>query len=132
LVYWNLAAPNVKVGLTQPAAAHSTLGQKLARLRDEGILVMGSGNVVHNLATMRVEENVPPFDWAARFNFNARVRESIERADHPSLVNYLQWGNDAEQAVPTPEHFLPLLYIIGQKSDDEGRRLPSMALSSDR
>jgi 4,5-DOPA dioxygenase extradiol len=102
---------------TQPPAVHYAIGQKLATLRDQGVLVIGSGNVVHNLAAMRPEENVPPLHWAACFN--ASVREHIERADHSALINYRQWGNDAERAVPTPEHYLPLLYVIGQQGDDE-------------
>jgi 4,5-DOPA dioxygenase extradiol len=107
---------------TQPAEFHYALGEKLGKLRDEDILVMGSGNVIHNLGVMRREENAPPYEWAERFN--AQLRAHIERRDYRPLINYQQWGDDARRSVPTPEHYLPLLYVIGQQRNDEAVAFP--------
>jgi 4,5-DOPA dioxygenase extradiol len=108
---------------THPPAFHYALGEKLGKLRDEGILVMGSGNVIHNLAVMRREENAPAYAWAERFN--AQVRIHIERRDYRPLIDYEQFGDDAQRSVPTPEHYLPLLYVIGQQRNDEAVSLPA-------
>ena len=98
---------------TQPADYHYEIGQKLAQLRDEGVLIIGSGNVVHNLRMADWHQSTAPYDWADRFNLF--VRDNLTYAgseqSHP-LVNYEQ-NSDAEFAVPTPEHYLPLLYILG-------------------
>jgi 4,5-DOPA dioxygenase extradiol len=96
-------------------AAHFELGRRLAALRDESILIIGTGDVVHNLALMR--SNAAVYDWAVRFN--DKVRDCLVRNDAEQLINYQQWGQDAALSVPTPEHFLPLLYVIGTRQDDD-------------
>lgn len=106
----------LSIDATQPSSAHFELGRKLGVLRDEGILIIGTGDVVHNLAMM-TGGNTPAYDWAVRFN--DRVRDCLLRNDAEQLINYLQWGRDAELSVPTAEHFLPLLYVIGTRQDDE-------------
>ncbi|MCH3943111.1 MAG: 4,5-DOPA dioxygenase extradiol [Atopobiaceae bacterium] len=113
-------------------AAHLELGQRLAFLRDEGVMVFGSGNVVHNLGMV---------DWSsdngAEWNkhFDAGVRAAIERRDLDLVAD---WGRlaGAELAVPTPEHFLPLLFVLGATSGDDametfsdGYTLGSMAMT---
>jgi len=100
---------------TQPYAFHHALGRRLSALRDEGVLLMASGDVVHNLRAMR--RNGAPYDWALRFN--EQVRDCLLRGDTEKLADFAQWGDDARLSVPTPEHFLPLLYIAGAKRDDE-------------
>ena len=107
----------LSIDATQPAAFHYQLGKELAPLRDEGVLIMGSGNVVHNLATIKWGNDAPAYDWAVRFN--ARVRDCLERRDHAPLINYESLGADARLAVPTPEHYLPLLYVIAQQGKHE-------------
>lgn len=103
---------------TQPASFHHALGARLAPLRDEGVLIVGSGNVVHNLrAYAWGAERAEPFDWAARFE--ARARDLL-RAGHDSLlVEYGKLGPDARLAIPTPDHYLPLLYIIALRRPGE-------------
>ena len=97
---------------TQAPAFHHELGQRLAPLRDEGVLILGSGNVVHNLHTYAWGRHpASPFDWAARFE--TKVRALIEKRDHGALADYASLGRDAELSVPTPEHYLPLLYVLG-------------------
>jgi 4,5-DOPA dioxygenase extradiol len=106
---------------TQPAEFHYALGKQLAPLREEGILVMGSGNLVHNLHTYAWGKHDPePFDWALRFE--ALARESITKREHAPLVGYEHLGRDAQLSAPTPDHYLPLLYVLGtQQADDEVR-----------
>jgi 4,5-DOPA dioxygenase extradiol len=106
---------------TQPPSFHYEIGRKLAPLRDEGILVMGSGNVVHNLhAYAWGRHPVEPFDWAVRFE--TRVRELLEAADHEPIVEYETLGRDAMLSTPTPDHYLPLLYVLGARGEGESVR----------
>jgi 4,5-DOPA dioxygenase extradiol len=106
---------------TQPPQFHYEAGRRLAPLRDEGILVAGSGNVVHNLRLMR-REGGQAFDWAVRFN--ERIREALATRDHHTLVDFEKLGEDARLSVPTPEHYLPLLYIAGLQGADESMDFP--------
>jgi 4,5-DOPA dioxygenase extradiol len=101
---------------TKPPAFHYETGRRLALLRDEGVLVVGSGNVVHNLSLMKRAGGAPS-DWAVRFN--ERIREALASRDHLSLVNFEKFGEDARLSVPTPEHYLPLLYIAAAQREDE-------------
>ena len=108
---------------TQPPEFHYALARRLAPLRDEGILVIGSGNVVHNLhAYAWGRHPVEPFDWAVRFE--QQVRRHLSAGDHPPLVSYETIGSDALLAVPTPEHYLPLLYVIALASEGEAITFP--------
>jgi 4,5-DOPA dioxygenase extradiol len=109
---------------TQAPAFHHDLGQRLAPLRDEGILLLGSGNIVHNLHTYAWGRRpVEPFDWAARFE--ALVRDRILRGDTGELVDYAALGRDAELSVPTPEHYLPLLYVLGARGEQDAVSFPA-------
>jgi 4,5-DOPA dioxygenase extradiol len=101
---------------TQSAAYHHQIGRRLAALRDEGVLIIATGDVVHNLRMM-ARDSQPPFDWAVRFN--DKVREHLVGGDVEQLVNFEQWGEDARLSVPTVEHFLPLLYVTGARRDGE-------------
>ena len=109
---------------TKPAEWHYALGQKLASLRDEGVMIVASGNVVHNLRMLRWQGAETAYPWAE--SFNQFVRENLdfhgEAADHP-LVNFMQHP-DAQLSNPTPEHYLPLLYILGARAADEAISIP--------
>jgi 4,5-DOPA dioxygenase extradiol len=103
---------------TKPAAFHFDIGKKLAPLRDEGVLVIGSGNLVHNLHTYawgRRERN--PYDWAVRFE-NA-AKELILAGNLQPLIDYETLGNDGVLSIPTPDHYLPLLYVLGTAQKGE-------------
>jgi 4,5-DOPA dioxygenase extradiol len=102
---------------TQPAAFHFDVGRRLAPLRDEGVLILGSGNVVHNLRAMRREEDARPFDWA--LEFNDWLRERLLARDAQAIVNPMQSGDAARLAIPTPEHYLPLIYIVGAAAEND-------------
>ena len=112
----------LSIDATQPAAFHYDLGKRLAPLRDEGVLIVGSGNVVHNLGVLNRSDDARAYDWAVRFN--AMVRNLLTRRDHQPLVDYQKMGDDARMSVPTPEHYLPLLYIIGLQDERESIALP--------
>ncbi|MGN2246824.1 4,5-DOPA dioxygenase extradiol [Frateuria sp. GZRR35] len=108
---------------SQPPAFHYGLGQLLRPLRDEGILLVGSGDVVHNLhAYAWGRHPVEPFDWALRFE--ALARELMQRGEHQPLLDYESLGRDAELSVPTPDHFLPLLYVLGASAPGEPVSFP--------
>lgn len=104
----------------RPGAFHYTLGQELAPLRDDGVLVMGSGNIVHNLRLFDFHATRPA-DWAARAD--AALRARIESGDHASLMDWTSLGADVALGIPTPEHYLPLLYVLALRGDDESMRL---------
>ena len=109
----------LSVDETQPPSFHYELGRKLAPLRDEGVLVIGSGNLVHNLhAYSWGRRPVEPFKWAVRFE--TEVRRLLEGHEHGPLVDYESLGPDALLSIPTPDHYLPLLYVIaGCTGDDD-------------
>ncbi len=97
---------------------HYDLGKKLSVFREKGILIIGSGDIVHNLGIMNYEINSTPFDWATEFD--DYVSESIKNRTHDKLISYESLGKTAKLAVPTKEHYLPLLYIAGlQEQSDE-------------
>jgi 4,5-DOPA dioxygenase extradiol len=108
---------------TQPPEFHYELGKRLAPLRDEGVLIVGSGNLVHNLhAYAWGRHNVEPFDWAVRFEKLAR--ELLIKGDHAPLADYESLGRDAMLSAPTPDHYLPLLYVIGSRSTSDEVSFP--------
>ena len=123
-VYPQADVPVVQLSIdgTQPPSYHYKLARRLAPLRDEGVLIIGSGNVVHNLGRIQWAEDAPPWDWATRFN--TRVRECLLARDHAALIDYAALGADARLSVPTPEHYLPLLYVIAQQAEGETVSLP--------
>jgi 4,5-DOPA dioxygenase extradiol len=112
----------LSIDAAQPPRFHYELGRRLAPLREEGVLVAGSGNIVHNLTVLDWSDDAPAYDWAARFN--GAVRDHLTRRDHQPLVDYQELGNDAHMSIPTPEHYLPLLYIIGLQGEDEPIAFP--------
>jgi 4,5-DOPA dioxygenase extradiol len=105
---------------TRDGAGHYALAHELRPLRDEGVLVIGSGNVVHNLAAMRF--NAAAYDWA--IEFDRRVQTLLLAHDHQALIDYPGLGPSARWAVPTSEHYLPLLYAIALQDPDEAIAFP--------
>jgi 4,5-DOPA dioxygenase extradiol len=108
----------------QDAQYHYDLGKELAPLRDNGVLIIGSGNLVHNLGLVAWDKmNAPEFgfDWA--IEANEKMKKFILSGDHKALINYRSQGKAFELAIPTPDHFLPLLYILALKKEKEEIRL---------
>jgi len=104
------------IDAAQPGPYHYALGQSIATLRDEGVMIIGSGNVVHNLRAVRWSGG-EPYPWALRFD--ETVRACIERGEHGPLLDHAALGDAAQMSVPTPDHFLPLLYVLGARRDDD-------------
>jgi 4,5-DOPA dioxygenase extradiol len=98
----------------KPAAWHYEMGQRLAPLRDEGVLIVGTGNTVHNLGVMswhgRYEQ---PYDWAVRFS--DYIRDAVIEDAPERLVGFTDQGQDASMSQPSPDHYLPLLYVMGAR-----------------
>lgn len=117
--------PVVQLGIdeTLTAEQHYHLAGRLQVLRDEGVLILGSGNVVHNLhAYAWGRQQVEPYEWATRFE--ARLREMITEREPAGVVAYETLGPDAALAAPTPDHFLPLLYVLAQRHADDPVTFP--------
>jgi 4,5-DOPA dioxygenase extradiol len=113
----------LSINEAEPAAFHYDLAKRLAPLRDEGVLIIGSGNIVHNLHTYAWgRHDVEPFDWASRFD--EKARGFISAGDHQPLVNYESLGKDALLSAPTPDHYLPLLYVLAQQADSDEVSFP--------
>ena len=124
-VYPAADVPIVQLSIdeTQPPSFHFEIGRKLAPLRAEGVLILGSGNLVHNLHAYAWGRHEPaPYDWAVRFEDKAK--QMILAGEHQSLVDYEALGPDAALAIPTPEHYLPLLYLIGAAQEGDIIRFP--------
>ena len=106
--------PTVQLGLdrTLDADAHLAIGQALAPLRDEGVLIVGSGNVVHNLSLWRQSQGTQP-DWA--LDIGQRVVAAAKAGDHAALTRFAPDDSAAAMAINSAEHYLPLLYVIGAR-----------------
>ncbi len=104
----------------KPADYHYQLAKELNSLRKKGILVMGSGNMVHNLRMVDWQNmNTPDygFDWAQEMN--EIFKNKIEMGDHKSLIDYQNLGSAARMAIPTPDHYFPLIYALGLQEKDD-------------
>jgi 4,5-DOPA dioxygenase extradiol len=114
-VYPDADIPVVQLSLdeTREASWHYEIAKQLAPLRDEGVLIMGSGNLVHNLHTYAWgNPALCAYDWAQRFEDKARAL--LAAHDFAPLVDYEALGRDAQLSAPTPEHYLPLVYVLAQ------------------
>lgn len=117
-VYPHADIPVVQVSIdeTKEASWHYEIAKQLRPLRDEGVLILGSGNIVHNLHTYSWGNRaVGPYDWALRFETNAR--EMLRAGDFAPLVDYESLGADAHLSAPTPDHYLPLVYVLAQRQE---------------
>lgn len=102
---------------------HYDMGRRLAPLREEGVLIIGSGNLVHNLhAYAWGHHGVEPFDWAVRFE--NKVRDLLLKSEDAPLIDYERFGEDALLSVPTPDHYLPLLYMLGLREEQDTVSFP--------
>jgi len=125
-MYPNADIPVIQLSLdyTKPADFHYQLAKELALLREEGILILGSGNIVHNLRRMALKNNDystfnEPYalDWASEAD--QILKRLIHERKHTDLVAYRDLGAAVQLAIPTPEHYLPILYALALQEDDE-------------
>jgi len=106
----------LSIDCTKPPQYHYELAKELYSLRRKGVLIMGSGNMVHNLRMIAWDKMDQPeygYDWALQIN--DKMKRLIRSGDHDQLIRYTAMGREADLAIPTPEHYLPLLYTLGLK-----------------
>jgi 4,5-DOPA dioxygenase extradiol len=120
-MYPDASIPVIQLSLdyNQPAQRHYDLARELAALRKKEVLIIGSGNIIHNLRLVdwsgRKENQ--GFDWAVEAN--EKFKSLIMANEHQGLINYQKAGTSVGLAIPTPEHYLPLLYVLGLKEEKE-------------
>ncbi|WP_246141678.1 4,5-DOPA-extradiol-dioxygenase [Phaeodactylibacter luteus] len=116
----NVPVVQMSLDYTKPPRYHYELARELAALRRKGVLIAGSGNMVHNLRRVAWDKLSTPgfaFDWA--LEASSRMREYILNGDHQPLIQYEAQGAAFREAIPTPEHYLPLLYALALQEEDE-------------
>ncbi len=101
---------------------HYEIGKELRPLREEGVLIMGSGNIVHNLSKLSYGQDDNSPDWAVKFDQN--IKKLLLKGDHQGILEFESMGKIARLSVPTPEHFLPLIYIIALQEENEKAIFP--------
>lgn len=121
-MYPNADVPVIEMSIdySQGPQYHYELGKQLAALRNKGVLIIGSGNLVHNLRMVAWDKMKEPeygFDWAIQAN--NKFKQLIESGNHKELINYTALGREVQLAVPTPDHYLPLLYTLALKEENE-------------
>ncbi len=119
-VYPDADVPVVQISIneTEEPDFHFEIGRKLAPLREEGVFIAGSGNLVHNLHTYPWGRHMPdPYDWAVRF-------EMMLAGDFRPLIEYDKLGREAMLSIPTPDHYLPLLYVLATRRQGESITFP--------
>jgi len=124
-VYPRADVPVVQLSIdeSQPPSFHFETGRKLAPLRSEGVLILGSGNLVHNLHAYAWGRHMPdPYDWAVRFETEAK--EMMLAGEYKPLIQYEKLGPNALLSVPTPDHYLPLLYVLATRQQHETIAFP--------
>jgi 4,5-DOPA dioxygenase extradiol len=124
-VYPQADVPIVQLSIdeTRPPSFHYEIGRRLAPLRAEGVLIVGSGNIVHNLHAYAWGRHMPdPYDWAVRFENEAKGL--LLTGEHKPLLEYESLGREALLSIPTPDHYLPLLYVIGTRQQGDSITFP--------
>ena len=108
----NIPVVQLSIDFHKPPAHHYKIGKLLAPLCKEGVLIMGSGNIVHNLHQISPDgREAAPFAWAKQFDMF--IKDSLEKKDHGAIINYQSLGRIASLSHPSPDHFYPLLYAMG-------------------
>lgn len=110
----------MSIDYSQPASYHYALAKEIASLRRKGVLIIGSGNSVHNLGAAVWDKMMTPgyaYDWATIAN--EKIKKFILDHDHHSLINFDKQGKEFQLAIPTPEHYLPMLYVLALQEKDE-------------
>ena len=120
-LYPDASVPVVQLSLdyTKPAEYHYQLAQELSPLREKGVLIIGSGNMIHNLRRAAWDKLNDQFvyDWA--IEADTLMKKYIQEENHQELIDYTAQGESFRLSIPTPEHYLPLLYILALKEKQE-------------
>lgn len=107
----------LSIDMSEPPSFHVELGKKLQALREQGVLILGSGNIVHNLRRADWNQSNQGFDWA--IEFDQWAKEQLVKRDFKSLQDEFMSTTAGRLSVPTPDHYLPLLYVLGAVSDKD-------------
>ncbi len=107
----------LSIDYTKGPQFHYELAKELSSLRRKGVLIIGSGNMVHNLGILNWNLTDSGYDWA--IEMNDTFKNLIAKGDHTPLINYESLGKAAKLSIPTPEHYLPLIYTLGLKEESE-------------
>jgi 4,5-DOPA dioxygenase extradiol len=114
----NIPVLQLSIDYTKDAQYHYNLAKELSALRKKGVLILGSGNMVHNLRMVAWEMiNGGGYDWA--IEANEKFKNAILNKNHQALINYQTMGSDVMLGIPTPEHYLPLMYTLGLQNENE-------------
>ena len=116
----NIPVLQLSIDYTKGPQYHYDLAKELLSLRKKGVLIIGSGNMVHNLRMVAWDKLSDPgyaYDWA--ITMNDKFKDLIQTGNHQPLINYSSLGEEAMLAIPTPEHYLPLMYTLGLKNDKD-------------
>lgn len=113
----NIPVFQMSIDYHQPPAYHFKLAAELKGLRNKGVLIIGSGNIVHNLYQVDFSANPKPYDWA--LEFDALVKTKLEQGAFTDLVNYHTLGRAAQLSIPTNDHYLPMIYSMGLTDKNE-------------
>lgn len=118
-IYPNADIPVLQLSIDyyQKPEFHYELGKELAALRKKGVLIIGSGNMVHNLRMVQFGKENWGFDWAVEIN--ETFKKHILSKNHQPLINYEKLGTAAQMAIPTPDHYYPLLYVLATQNDKD-------------
>ena len=121
-LYPNADIPVLQLSLdySKPAEYHYSLSKELQILRKKGVLIIGSGNMVHNLRMVSWENMLEPgfgYDWA--LDINDKMKQYISEDNHLALINYQNFGIEGKYAIPTPEHYMPLIYTLALKDKND-------------
>ena len=112
----NIPVYQLSIDYKKPALYHFNLANELKSLRDKGIIIIGSGNIVHNLLLIDFTENAVPFGWAVEYD--NLVKSFLLNKNIDALLNYAKFGNPY-LAVPTPDHYYPMIYTLGASDNEE-------------
>ena len=107
----------ISVDASAPPEVHYQIGKEIKSLRDQDVLLFASGNIVHNLRMVDWSMEEKGYDWA--YQFDDYIKENIENKNHENVIQYLKQGEIAKLAVPTPDHFNPILYLLGASENED-------------
>ena len=113
----NIPVLQLSIDYTKDPQYHYELAKEIYTLRKKGVLIVGSGNMVHNLGVLNWQQPNKSYDWATEMN--ETFKSLINQGNHQPLIHYSKLGEAAKLAIPTPEHYLPLIYVLGLKEEKE-------------
>lgn len=118
----NIPVLQLSIDIARSGLYHYELGKKLSSLREQGVLILGSGNIVHNLREIKWQTNAAPYDWA--LEFDAWTKKKIEARDYRALSDSFLEAPGGALSVPTNDHYFPLLYVLGASGSGDELSFP--------